>query len=88
MCGCGVSTVSRAINNHPDINQETRQKILKVIEETGFVPNNSAIQLKKSQMKAIALLVKSITNPFFNPMIRIVGGLYHPEGLYNDPLPC
>ena len=27
MCGCGVSTVSRALNNHPDINEETRNKI-------------------------------------------------------------
>ncbi len=27
MCGCGVSTVSRALNNHPDINEETRNKV-------------------------------------------------------------
>ena len=28
MCGVGVSTVSRAINNHPDINPETKQKVM------------------------------------------------------------
>ena len=70
MCGCSVSTVSRALNNHPDINPETRKKIMQIVEETGFVPNNSAIQLKKSDTKAVALLVKGITNQFFNPMIR------------------
>lgn len=70
ICGCSVSTVSRALNNHPDINPETRRKVMKVIQETGFVPNNSAINLKKIDTKAVALLVKGITNPFFNTMIR------------------
>ena len=28
-CGVGVSTVSRAMNDHPDINQETKDKILR-----------------------------------------------------------
>ena len=32
-CGVGVSTVSRALNNHPDINPETRSMILRVIED-------------------------------------------------------
>ena len=34
-CGVGVSTVSRAINNHPDINPETRKKIMDIIAEKG-----------------------------------------------------
>lgn len=71
-CGVGVSTVSRAINNHPDINPETRKKILSVIQETGFIPNNSARYLKRSESNNIALLVKGITNPFFTDMIRII----------------
>ena len=32
-CGVGVSTVSRALNNHPDINPETKKMILKTVEE-------------------------------------------------------
>lgn len=71
-CGVGVSTVSRALNNHPDINPETRKKILEVIEETGFIPNNSARNLKRTDARCIAVLVKGITNPFFSNMIRII----------------
>ena len=41
-CKVGVSTVSRAMNNHPDINPETKEMILKVIAESNYVPNNSA----------------------------------------------
>ena len=33
ICGVGVSTVSRAINNHPDINPETKKLIMDTIQE-------------------------------------------------------
>ncbi|MBD5507971.1 MAG: LacI family transcriptional regulator [Lachnospiraceae bacterium] len=71
-CGVGISTVSRALNNHPDINPATRKKILEVIEETGFIPNNSARNLKRTDAKCIAVLVKGITNPLFSSMIKII----------------
>jgi DNA-binding LacI/PurR family transcriptional regulator len=71
-CGVSISTVSRALNNHPDINPATRKKVMEVIRETGFVPNNSAINLKKSDARSIALLVKGITNQFFSSMIQIM----------------
>ena len=70
-CGVGVSTVSRAINDHSDINPETKKRILEVIKESGYVPNNSARNLKRTDAKCIAVLVKGITNPFFTPMIQI-----------------
>ena len=38
ICGVGVSTVSRAINNHPDINPETKETIMRVIKENNYVP--------------------------------------------------
>lgn len=71
-CGVGISTVSRAINNHPDINPETKEMIMRVIQENGFVPNNSARNLKRTDAKCIAVLVKGITNPFFANMIKII----------------
>lgn len=72
ICGVGVSTVSRAINNHPDINPETKEKIMNTIKEYGYVPNNSARNLKRSDAKAIAVLVKGISNPFFTSMISVI----------------
>lgn len=72
MCGCGVSTVSRAINNHPDINEETRNRIMSVIKETNYVPNNSARNLKITDSRTIAILIKGISNPFFMKMIKVM----------------
>ncbi|MGL5259494.1 MAG: LacI family DNA-binding transcriptional regulator [Lachnospiraceae bacterium] len=72
ICNVGVSTVSRAINNHPDINQETKKLIMNVIKEHNYIPNNSARNLKRTDAKTIAVLVKGIANPFFNNIIKIM----------------
>ncbi|WP_024345737.1 LacI family DNA-binding transcriptional regulator [Lacrimispora indolis] len=71
LCGVGVSTVSRAINNHPDINPETKDMIMQVIKENNYIPNNSARNLKRTDSRAIAVLIKGIGNPFFSKMIRV-----------------
>lgn len=71
LCGVGISTVSRAMNDHPDINQETKEKVMKVIKDYNYVPNNSARNLKRSDARSIAVLIKGIGNPFFSKMIKI-----------------
>ena len=72
ICGVGVSTVSRAINNHPDINPETKQLIMDTIQEYNYVPNNSAQNLKRVESNTIALLTKGVGNPLFAEMIQTV----------------
>ena len=72
MCGVGISTVSRAINNHPDINPETKEMINATIKEYGYIPNNSARNLKRTEAKSIAVLVKGISNIFFSSMIKVM----------------
>lgn len=72
LCGVGISTVSRAINNHPDINPETKAMIMNAIEENGYIPNNSARNLKRTEAKSIAVLVKGMSNLFFSTMIKVM----------------
>ncbi|WP_455542358.1 LacI family DNA-binding transcriptional regulator [Intestinibacter sp.] len=71
-CGVGVSTVSRAINNHPDISEQTRKRIMEVIKQNNFVPNTTARNLKCIQTETIAVLIKGIDNPFFQSMIKVL----------------
>ena len=75
ICGVGVSTVSRAINNHADINEETKQKVQQVIKEYNYIPNNSARNLKRLESNTIAVLVKGIHNAFTTDML-VDGGKY------------
>ena len=68
ICGVGPSTVSRAINNDPTINSETRKKVLAVVKKYHFVPNSAARNLKLTENNAIGLLSKGVNNPFFQSM--------------------
>lgn len=72
LSGVGVSTVSRVVNNHPDVKKETREHILNIIKEYNYIPNNSARVLKQSSTKNIGVLIKGIFNPFLSEMINII----------------
>ena len=74
LSGVGVSTVSRVLNNHPDVNAKTKQKVLRVMNEHNYMPNNSARNLKRIKSRTIGVVVKGITNPFFSPMLRVIEG--------------
>jgi LacI family transcriptional regulator len=45
---------------------------MNTINEYGYVPNNSARNLKRADTKSIAVLVKGISNPFFTVMIKVI----------------
>ena len=72
LANVGVSTVSRVLNNHPDVKDETRQKILAIIKENNYIPNNSARILKQSNTKNVGILVKGVFNPFFSEMLKTI----------------
>ncbi len=57
------------MNNAPGINAQTREKILKVVKDLAYVPNNSARNLKRLNSHTIAMLIKGYNNPFFQSML-------------------
>ncbi|MCM1148563.1 MAG: LacI family transcriptional regulator [Butyricicoccus sp.] len=75
LSGCGVATVSRVLNDHPDVSEETRQKVLAVVEEQGFQPNNNAKHLKKQTGGSIAIIVKGTMNMLFADLVERVQAL-------------
>ena len=77
--GVGVSTVSRVLNNHPDVKESTRENVLRVIKESNYVPNNSARILKQNTTKNIGVLVKGVFNPFFSELINVIGSKINEE---------
>lgn len=63
--GFSIKTVSRAINNHPDVNETTRQKILSVAKEYSYYPNLAAKSLHTKKAFTIGYIVPDITNEFY-----------------------
>jgi len=70
--GVAVSTVSRVINGHPDVSEDTRKRVLSAVSELHYVPNNSARDLVCRQPDAIGLVVRGAENPFFSPVINAI----------------
>ncbi len=67
--GCSVSTISRVINDRPDVRPETKEHVLKVMREAGFVPNTNARQLKIQQSRSLVFVVKGTRNIFFSDFL-------------------
>ena len=66
-CGVSVSTVSRVLNNRPDVSEAVRRQVLSVVERQGYIPNNSARDLVRSQSDAIGVVVRG-TGTCFSPI--------------------
>ncbi len=70
LSGFGIGTVSRALNNHPDISQDTSEKIKAIAKEYNFVPNANARQLKQKVSKSIVVIVKGNANLFLSSLLE------------------
>ena len=68
--GVSVSTVSRVLNQHPDVSEDARSKVLEVVERYNYIPNNSARALGQSKSDNIGLIVRGISNPFYTSIIH------------------
>ena len=68
--GVSITTVSRVLNNRPDVSDESRRRVLDVIESNNYIPNNSARDLVKTRSDAIGLMVRGVSNPFYTDIIR------------------
>ena len=66
--GFSIKTVSRAINDHPDVNAKTRKKILSVANEFSYYPNMVAKSLRTKKAFTIGFIVPDIASEFFGKL--------------------
>ena len=57
MLGLSQTTVSRALNGYPEVNAETRQRVLSAVRETGYRPNRAAQRLATGRAGSIGLVM-------------------------------
>jgi LacI family transcriptional regulator len=70
--GVSISTVSRVVRQHADVKQETREKILGVIETLGYRPSPVARALVAGRSRTVGLLVSDIANPFYPELAKAI----------------
>ncbi|MBQ6806984.1 MAG: LacI family DNA-binding transcriptional regulator [Lachnospiraceae bacterium] len=56
--GVAISTVSKVLNNYPNVSEKTKQKVNRAVEELNFVPNSVAAALSSKQSGRVAILLK------------------------------
>lgn len=67
VAGVSISTVSRVLNdNGYPVKTEVKEKVLMAADSLGYVPNLSAKTLRQQKRNGIALIVRSISDPYFN----------------------
>lgn len=63
-------TVTKALQNHPDIAQKTKKKIQKLAEELGYIPNGIGRSLSTKKTYTIGVVVPKINHSFFSTVIE------------------
>lgn len=72
LAGVSIITVSRVINSPELVKESTRQKIKRIMEETGFVPNQTAKALVNNQTRTIHIMIPEshdISDPFIMTLV-------------------
>ncbi len=72
--GYSVATISRVLNNNPNVSDNARRAILEAVSESGFQINVNARQLKQ-RATSILVIVKGTSNEMFSEMIEIIQSL-------------
>lgn len=80
--GVSLMTVSRVINHKDDVNPETRQRILQVIEELGYRPSAIARSLATQRTRTIGLVIPDVSNPFFADITRGIEQLAYAQSYH------
>ena len=90
--GVAVSTVSKVVNDRPDVGPEVRQRVLEAIETMGFRPNTIARGLRTHRSDTIAIVTDDLEGVFTNAMMRGVEEVAWTAGMgvllcntYGDP---
>lgn len=70
--GYSITTISRAINDHPYVSDKTKKKIFDAMKELDYYPNNVAQQLRGKGTKLIGVIISFVINPFFTYLVDAI----------------
>ncbi len=74
LAGVGIGTASRVLNNHPNVSDEKRKKVIEAMEALNYRPNTIARSLKTQITHTIGVIIMDMTNPFYTTIIKGIEG--------------
>jgi LacI family transcriptional regulator len=80
--GLSVVTVSKVLRNHPDIGEETRERVLRRVKELDYQPNAMARSLVTGRSYLIGLIVPDLLHPFFAEIAKSLSTAIRSRGYY------
>ncbi len=72
MCGVSVSTISNILNGKPKVSEETRQKVLEIVKQTGYQPNYFAQGMRKRKTRIIGIIVEDLSEFSTPPIVEAI----------------
>jgi LacI family transcriptional regulator len=75
-----IVTISKALRNHPDIADETRERVLRRVKELDYQPNIMARSLVTGRSYLIGLVVPDLIHPFFAEIAKVLSGVVGRRG--------
>jgi LacI family transcriptional regulator len=73
MAGVSKATVSRVLNAKPDVDPATRERVMRIVDEYGFVPSIAASGLAGGRSRLLGILIPSLTWPLMPEIMRGIG---------------
>lgn len=70
MAGVSKATVSRVLNDSKPVSSEIRDKVMRVIEETGYKPSALARGLATKETHLIGVIIPDVANPIFSELVK------------------
>lgn len=80
IAGVSTNTVSRALNNKPEIDKETKRRIIEIANKLNYTPNSIAASLASNKTRTIGLVIPDISDPFFAQQTRGVEDTVRAKG--------
>jgi LacI family transcriptional regulator len=80
--GVSVITVSKVLRNHPDVGDETRERVLARVKELDYRPNLAARSLVTGRTYLIGLVVPDLLHPFFAEIAKSLSEALRQSGYY------
>lgn len=82
MLNISVSTVSRALKDHPDISHAVKVRVKEAAATFNYIPNDFAINFRKKSSKVIGLIIPEMSMFFIPSIIKGISSVLHREGYH------